>query len=57
MENEISMEDKNSTFVVLPAYNEATRIRPVLKDIARKGTIWSLLMMVLQTILWKSLNK
>ncbi|MBE6505980.1 MAG: glycosyltransferase family 2 protein [Methanobrevibacter millerae] len=37
MENEISMEDKNSTFVVLPAYNEATRIRPVLEDIARKG--------------------
>ncbi len=37
MENEISMEDKNATFVVLPAYNEATRIRPVLEDIARKG--------------------
>ncbi len=37
MENEIAMEDKNSTFVVLPAYNEATRIRPVLEDIARKG--------------------
>ena len=37
MVNEISMEDKNATFVVLPAYNEATRIRPVLEDIARKG--------------------
>ena len=37
MENEISMEDKNATFVVLPAYNEATRIKPVLEDIARKG--------------------
>ena len=37
MENKIAMEDKNSTFVVLPAYNEATRIRPVLEDIARKG--------------------
>ena len=37
MEYEITMEDKNATFVVLPAYNEATRIRPVLDDIARKG--------------------
>ncbi|WP_407422504.1 glycosyltransferase family 2 protein [Methanobrevibacter sp.] len=37
MENEITMEDKNATYVVLPAYNEATRIRPVLEDIARKG--------------------
>ena len=34
---EITVEDKNATYVVLPAYNEATRIRPVLEDIARKG--------------------
>lgn len=34
---EITEEDKNATYVVLPAYNEATRIKPVLEDIARKG--------------------
>ncbi|MBR0271978.1 MAG: glycosyltransferase family 2 protein [Methanobrevibacter sp.] len=34
---EITLEDKNATYVVLPAYNEATRIEPVLEDIARKG--------------------
>jgi glycosyltransferase involved in cell wall biosynthesis len=34
---EISKEDKNATYVVLPAYNEATRIRPVIDDIATKG--------------------
>ena len=34
---EITVEDKNATYVVLPAYNEATRIRPVLEDIASKG--------------------
>ena len=34
---EITAEDKNATYVVLPAYNEATRIKPVLEDIARKG--------------------
>ena len=29
--------DKNATYVVLPAYNEATRIQPVLESIAEKG--------------------
>ncbi|WP_407375269.1 glycosyltransferase family 2 protein [Methanobrevibacter sp.] len=37
MEYEITAEDKDATYVVLPAYNEATRIEPVLEDIARKG--------------------
>lgn len=37
MEYEITAEDKDATYVVLPAYNEATRIRPVLEDIAEKG--------------------
>lgn len=37
MEYEITKQDKNATYVVLPAYNEATRIGPVLEDIARKG--------------------
>ena len=37
MGHEITVEDKNATYVVLPAYNEATRIRPVITDIARKG--------------------
>ena len=34
---EISKGDKNATYVVLPAYNEATRIKPVIEDIANKG--------------------
>ena len=34
---EISMEDKQNTYVILPAYNEATRIQPVIEEIARKG--------------------
>ena len=34
---EISKEDKNSTYVILPAYNEATRIQPVIEEIAEKG--------------------
>ena len=34
---EISKEDKQSTYVILPAYNEATRIRPVIEEIAEKG--------------------
>ena len=34
---EITAEDKNATYVVLPAYNEATRIQPVIEDIAAKG--------------------
>ena len=37
MGHEITEEDKNATYVVLPAYNEATRIRPVIVDIACKG--------------------
>ena len=37
MEYEITEEDKNATYVVLPAYNEATRIQPVLEDIAGRG--------------------
>ncbi|WP_407392539.1 glycosyltransferase family 2 protein [Methanobrevibacter sp.] len=34
---EISKEDKDATYVVLPAYNEATRIQPVIEEIAEKG--------------------
>ena len=34
---EISKEDKQSTYVILPAYNEATRIQPVIEEIAKKG--------------------
>lgn len=34
---EISAEDKHKTYVILPAYNEATRIQPVIEEIARKG--------------------
>ncbi|WP_296882067.1 glycosyltransferase family 2 protein [uncultured Methanobrevibacter sp.] len=37
MEYEVTLEDKNATYVVLPAYNEATRIPPVLESIAEKG--------------------
>ncbi|MBE6500338.1 MAG: glycosyltransferase family 2 protein [Methanobrevibacter thaueri] len=37
MSFEISKEDKQSTYVILPAYNEATRIQPVIEEIARKG--------------------
>ena len=37
MEYKITEEDKNATYVVLPAYNEATRIQPVLESIAEKG--------------------
>ena len=37
MVNELTLEDKNATYVVLPAYNEATRIQPVLEAIAQKG--------------------
>ncbi|WP_296888448.1 glycosyltransferase family 2 protein [uncultured Methanobrevibacter sp.] len=33
----INKEDKNATYVVLPAYNEATRIQPVIESIAKKG--------------------
>ena len=34
---EISEEDKHKTYVILPAYNEATRIQPVIEEIAQKG--------------------
>ena len=34
---EISAEDKDLTYIILPAYNEATRIQPVIEEIARKG--------------------
>jgi len=37
MEYEITKEDKDATYVVLPAYNEATRIQPVIEAIAEKG--------------------
>ena len=37
MEYEITKKDKDATYVVLPAYNEATRIRPVIEAIAEKG--------------------
>jgi glycosyltransferase involved in cell wall biosynthesis len=37
MEYEITQEDKDATYVVLPAYNEATRIQPVIEEIAEKG--------------------
>ena len=34
---EISAEDKDLTYIILPAYNEATRIQPVIEEIAKKG--------------------
>lgn len=34
---ELTDEDRNQTYVVLPAYNEATRIQPVIESIAEKG--------------------
>ena len=37
MGSKINKEDKNATYVVLPAYNEATRIQPVIESIAKKG--------------------
>ncbi len=37
MEYELTLDDKNATYVVLPAYNEATRIQPVIESIAEKG--------------------
>ncbi len=37
MGSKITTEDKNATYIVLPAYNEATRIRPVIESIAEKG--------------------
>ncbi|WP_405295756.1 glycosyltransferase family 2 protein [Methanobrevibacter sp.] len=37
MEYELTRQDRRDTFVVLPAYNEATRIQPVIESIAEKG--------------------
>lgn len=37
MKTKISDEDKRLTYVILPAYNEATRIQPVIEEIAQKG--------------------
>ncbi|WP_407453132.1 glycosyltransferase family 2 protein [Methanobrevibacter sp.] len=37
MEFKVSEEDKKETYVILPAYNEATRIKPVIEEIAEKG--------------------
>ncbi|WP_407415230.1 glycosyltransferase family 2 protein [Methanobrevibacter sp.] len=34
---EIKKEDKEATYVILPAYNEETRIQPVIEEIAEKG--------------------
>ena len=34
---EVNEEDKKSTYVILPAYNEATRIQPEIEEIAEKG--------------------
>ena len=34
---EVAEEDKKDTYVILPAYNEATRIQPVIEEIAEKG--------------------
>ena len=37
MSFKISKEDKQDTYIILPAYNEATRIQPVIEAIAQKG--------------------
>lgn len=37
MESKITAKDKHDTYVVLPAYNEETRIQPVIEEIAQKG--------------------
>ena len=34
---EVSKEDKEKTYVILPAYNEETRIQPVIEEIAERG--------------------
>ena len=34
---EVSNEDKENTYVILPAYNEETRIRPVIEELAERG--------------------
>lgn len=33
----MSEEDKNNTFMVIPAYNEEDRVQPVIEDIAERG--------------------
>lgn len=39
VENEfkVSMEDRKQTYVIIPAYNEETRVRPVIEAIADMG--------------------
>ena len=37
MQEKISEEYKHSTYVILPAYNEETRVQPVIENIAEKG--------------------
>ena len=37
MDCKVSKEDKESTYVILPAYNEETRIQPVIEEIAERG--------------------
>lgn len=37
METIISDRDKNDTYVIIPAYNEETRVQPVIDAIAQKG--------------------
>ena len=34
---EISEKDKLDTYIIIPAYNEETRVRPVVEGIAEKG--------------------
>ena len=34
---EVSKEDKENTYVILPAYNEETRIQPVIEELAERG--------------------
>lgn len=34
---EISIKDKNDTYIIIPAYNEETRVRPVIEQIAELG--------------------
>lgn len=37
MEPVISEKDKRDTYVIIPAYNEETRVQPVIEGIAEKG--------------------
>ncbi len=37
METIISKKDIHNTYVIIPAYNEETRVRPVVEGIAKKG--------------------